>query len=157
MVDFPRALKPVTIWLLAGTVLFLAVQAWQAEQRATRFQMVGATIELRRAPDGHFHWPGQVNGQSVDFLVDTGASRSALPLALAEGLAVEGVVRSATAGGIVEGHVARVDLALEGGLRIERLPVAVLPELPMPLLGMDVLSRLRFTQDGGVLRLERPR
>lgn len=157
MSDFPRFLKPVTLWLVVGAALFLAVQAWQARERAMRVQVIGATIELRRAPDGHFHWPGTVNGRDVDFLVDTGASRTALPPALAEGLATEGVLRSATAGGIVEGHVARVDLVLEGGVRVERLPVAVLPELPVPLLGMDVLSRLRFTQDGGVLRLEPPR
>jgi aspartyl protease family protein len=39
-------------------------------------------------------------------------------------------------------------------VRVERLRVAVLPQLDSPLLGMDVLTKLRFTQSNGVLRLE---
>jgi hypothetical protein len=40
-------------------------------------------IGLQRAADGHFHWPGRVNGSAVDFLVDTGATSTTLPAALA--------------------------------------------------------------------------
>ena len=32
----------------------------------------------------------------------------------------------------------------------------VLPQLESPLLGMDVLSRLRFSQQGGELRIQAP-
>lgn len=157
MPEFPRFLKPITLWLLAGTLLFLAVQGWQARQRAARFQVTDAAIELRRAPDGHFHWPGTIDGRPVEFLVDTGASRTALPPAVAGDAPAIGVVRSATAGGVVQGEMVRVDLQLEGGVRVAQLPVAVLPDLTVPLLGMDVLSRLRFSQQGGVLRIEGPR
>ena len=154
MRDFPALLKPVTLWLVAGTVLFLAVQAWQAREQATRFRAEGGVVELRRAPDGHFHWPGRVNGRRVEFLVDTGASATALPVHMVAGLPREGEVRSATAGGIALGHRVLVDLELDGGMRIERLPVTALPDLRLPLLGMDVLARLRFVQQDGVLRLE---
>jgi aspartyl protease family protein len=159
MSEFPRTLKHVTLWLLLGTAVFLAVQAWQARQQRSRFSMAGGVIELRRAADGHFHWPGQVNGVAVEFLVDTGATRSALPLALARtaGLQAEGRVQSSTAGGTVQGWTARVDLQLQGGVRAERLPVTVLPALGAPLLGMDVLGQLRFSQVDGVLRLSPPR
>jgi len=44
-------------------------------------------------------------------------------------------------------------LALQGGPRVERLRVTVLPNLGAPLLGMDVLSKMHFTQSEGVLRL----
>ena len=154
MRDFPALLKPVTLWLLAGTLLFVAVQAWQARERATRFQAARGVIELRRAPDGHFHWPGRVNGTPVEFLVDTGASRTALPGHLVANLPREGEVRAVTAGGIAHGHQVLVDLELAGGIRVQRLPATALPDLRSPLLGMDVLSRMRFVQDGGVLRLE---
>jgi aspartyl protease family protein len=158
MNEFPRTLKHITVWLVLGTGVFLAVQAWQAQQRASVLTVSGNSIELRRGADGHFHWPGTVNGQAVSFLVDTGATRTALPQALAErvGLAPEGRVQSHTAGGTVQGWQARADLVLDGGVRAERLPVTVLPELGAPLLGMDVLSRLRFSQTDGVLRLSRP-
>jgi aspartyl protease family protein len=155
MTEFPRTLKHVTLWLLLGTAVFLAVLAWQARQRQSLFSAQGGVIELQRSRDGHFHWPGRINGVAVEFLVDTGATRTALPQALAEaaGLVPEGRVQSSTAGGTVAGWSGRGDLQLQGGLRVERLPITVLPALASPLLGMDVLGRLRFSQDGGVLRL----
>jgi aspartyl protease family protein len=155
------ALKLTTVWLLIGTALFLAVQAMQHQAERSRFSFDAASgrIELKRAPDGHFHWPGRVNGVAVDFLVDTGATSTALPLALAEqaGLALEGAMRSSTAGGVVEGRIARADVSLQGGVVAERLRVAVLPRLDAPLLGMDVISKLRLSQRDGVMTLEAPR
>jgi aspartyl protease family protein len=156
MAELPRALKHATVWLLLGTGVFLGVQAWQRQQQQSRITLDGAVVELRRGADGHFHWPGQVNGVAVDFLVDTGATGTTLPesVARAAGLVAEGQVRSHTANGAVTGWVARADLQLQGGLRAERLPVTVLPALNGPLLGMDVLGRLQFSQSGGVLRLQ---
>jgi aspartyl protease family protein len=156
--ELPRTLKLVTVWLLLGAALFVGVQAWMAQQQRARFSVDAASgaIELRRGADGHFHWPGTLNGIAVDFLVDTGATGTAIPQALADraGLVAEGSMRSSTAGGVVQGTIARADLALQGGVRAERLRVAVLPRLESPLLGMDVLSKMRFTQSDGVLRLE---
>jgi aspartyl protease family protein len=157
----PSSLKLVTVWLLIGTALFLAVQALQSRAERARFSFdaAAARVELRRAPDGHFHWPGRVNGVAVEFLVDTGATGTALPQALAEraGLTLEGTVRSSTAGGLVEARLARADVALEGGIVAQRLQVAVLPRLAAPLLGMDVLGKLQLSQRDGVLTLEVPR
>ncbi|GCL65446.1 retropepsin-like aspartic protease family protein [Pseudaquabacterium pictum] len=158
MAEFPRTLKHITVWLLLGAGVFLGVQAWQRQQAHSRFSSQGGVIELRRAADGHFHWPGRVNGVAVEFLVDTGATRSALPepLARAAGLVAEGRVQSATAGGTVTGWVGRGDLRLDGGVQVERMPITVLPALGAPLLGMDVLGRLDFSQADGVLRLRPP-
>ena len=156
--ELPRTLKLVTVWLLLGAALFVGVQAWMAQQQRARFSVdsVSGVIELQRGSDGHFHWPGTLNGIAVDFLVDTGATGTAIPQALAEraGLVAEGSMRSSTAGGVVQGTIARADVALQGGVRADRLRVAVLPRLESPLLGMDVLSKMRFTQSEGVLRLE---
>ena len=155
MSEFPRALKHITAWLLLGTAVFLGIQTWQARQQQSRFSSAGGVIELRRAPDGHFHWPGRINGVAVEFLVDTGATRTALPQALADaaGLVAEGRVQSSTAGGTVRGWSGRADLQLQGGVQVQRLAVTVLPTLGAPLLGMDVLGRLNFSQTDGVLRL----
>jgi aspartyl protease family protein len=157
MNEMPRTLKVVTVWLLLGTALFVAVQAWLAQRDRARFQSDGmGTVTLQRGPDGHFHWPGRVNGRSLDFLVDTGATRTALPGALARQLGLERgrELRSSTAGGVVQGYESRVDLQLDGGFVVRQLRVTVLPDLAAPLLGMDVLSRLRFSQHQGALRLE---
>jgi aspartyl protease family protein len=153
-----RSLKLTTVWLLIGTVLFVAVQAMQhrAERARFSFDAANGRIELKRAPDGHFYWPGRVNGVAVVFLVDTGATSTALPLALAQdaGLVLDGAVRSSTAGGMVDGHIARADVSLQGGVVAERLRVGVLPRLDSPLLGMDVISKLRLSQRDGVMTLE---
>lgn len=155
--DLPRSLKIVTLWLVVGSAVFLGVQWWQSEQQRTLFQSQGEVVELRRAGDGHYHWPGRINGREVDFLVDTGASSTAIPARLARELRLEpiGQVRSSTAGGVVVGQVMRVDIDLQGGMVAHRLRVVALEGLDShPLLGMDVLGRLRLEQRDGVLRIE---
>lgn len=152
----PHGAKLATVWLLLGCVLFLGFSWWQAEQRKSRVRVGDGVIEIRRAADGHYHWPGQVQGRAVDFLVDTGATSTALPQALADELGLQslGRVSSSTAGGVVQGYLALADIELDGGVRATALRVTVLPGLARPLLGMDVLSRMRFTQQAGTLRLE---
>ncbi|MFG6487993.1 TIGR02281 family clan AA aspartic protease [Roseateles sp. BYS78W] len=154
--DLPHTAKLMTIWLLIGLVIFLGIKAWEHEREASRFRLAGDMVVLTRAPDGHFHWPGRVGDVEVDFLVDTGATSTALPQALAEraGLKPLGPIQTHTAGGTASGFAARADVTLQGGVRADRLPVAVLPDLASPLLGMDVLGRLHFSQKPGELRIE---
>jgi aspartyl protease family protein len=146
----------MTIWLLVGLVIFLGFKYWEREREASRFRLAGEVIVLTRAGDGHFHWPGRVGGIEVDFLVDTGATATALPQGLAEraGLKPLGAVQTHTAAGAAKGFLARADVALEGGVRADKLTVMVMPELGAPLLGMDVLGRLHFSQKPGELRIE---
>ena len=155
--ELPRTWKVVTVWLLVGLAVFLGFQWWEREQRAARFQAEGDVVEIRRGDDGHFHWPGTVNGRRVDFLVDTGATGVAVSQDLARslGLSGEGKVRSSTAAGPVTGEVVRIDVVLDGGVRVDRLRAVALAGLgEQPLLGMDVLGRLRWEQRGGVLRID---
>ena len=63
-------------------------------------------------------------------------------------------MQSSTAGGVVSGQFVVGDLQLQGGVRAERLRMAALPNLSSPLLGMDVLGKLRWQQEAGVLRIE---
>jgi aspartyl protease family protein len=158
MKDFPSSLKLATVWLVLGTAVFLGVQHFQHERAQTRLSVNAQRIEIRRGDDGHYHWRGRIAGEAVDFLVDTGATRSALPAALAERLKLptEGRMRLQTAAGESTGIVVRADVTLEGGVRIERLPMVALPQLgEQPLLGMDVLGRLDWRQGAGVLIVER--
>ena len=153
--DLPAWLKHTTVWLLLGLLMFLGVQAWQSQQRQTQFVLDGQTLEIRRSSDGHYHWPGRIAGRKVDFLIDTGATGTAIPAALARelGLPSVGEMQSNTAGGVVTGQIVVGDLELHGGVRAERLRMAALPNLTSPLLGMDVLGRLRWQQEDGVLKI----
>ena len=72
--DLPPTFKVVTLWLLLGLGVFLGIQWWLHAQQQTRFRSDGGVIEIARGPDGHYHWPGRINGRAVDFLIDTGAT-----------------------------------------------------------------------------------
>ena len=152
----PHTLKIVTGWLLLGLVVFLGFQWWLREQQQSRFHASGGVIEIRRGDDGHYHWPGTINGRAVDFLIDTGASGTAIPSVLARELRLplEGEVESNTAGGITRGHETRADISLQGGVKVERLRIVALPALDSPLLGMNVLGRLHWRQRDGVLTID---
>jgi aspartyl protease family protein len=154
--DLSRTFKIATVWLVLGMLVFLGFKALEQRRERTSFVAAEGVVEIRRGADGHFHWPGSVNGVAVDFLVDTGATSTALPQALADraGLVGEGRVTSSTANGRVQGRVARADIALKGDVRADRMRITVLPDLGSPLLGMDVLSRLHWSVSGGVMRIE---
>ena len=94
-------------------------------------------------------------GSAVYCAAKAGLQMLTMSLARELQLEVIGTMTSNTAGGVVQGEVVRGDLALDGGLRVERLRMAALPGLAgNPLLGMDVLSRLTWQQGDGVLRIE---
>ena len=154
--ELSNSFKLVTVWLLIATALFLGFLWWERQSRQSSFHVAGETVEIQRAADGHYHWPGRVGGRRVDFLVDTGATGIAIPAALAEdlGLASEGRVTSRTAGGVVEGRVVRADVELDGGIRLGSAKLVALPDLEQPLLGMAVLGRLPWRQQGGVLSVD---
>lgn len=154
--ELPSTLKFATIWLVLGAIVFVGYEWRRHESLKASFSAAGGVVEIKRADDGHYHWPGTINGTSVDFLVDTGASGVAIPGELADrlGLVAEGTVRSSTAGGSVDGRVVRADLTLDGGVRAERLRMVALPRLEAPLLGMDVLGRLHWQQRDGALRVD---
>jgi aspartyl protease family protein len=155
--ELPRTFKVVTVWLLLGLALFMGVQWWLHRQAQARFSAGDEVIEIRRGPDGHYHWPGRIEGRAVDFLIDTGATGTAIPAELARDLRLAsiGSVQSSTAGGVVTGEVVRADIELRGGLSARRLRVVALPGLQdRPLLGMDVLGRLQWQQTDGVLRID---
>ena len=159
--ELSRTFKIVTIWLLLGMLVFLGLQWWMRQQQQTRFQLQGGVVEIARGPDGHYHWPGSINGRELEFLVDTGATGTAISAQLARELNLPslGQVQSNTAGGVVSGRVVSVNLTLQGGVSAQQLRVVALEGLndrrtEQPLLGMDVLGKLRWQQRDGVLRIE---
>ena len=159
--ELSRTFKIVTIWLLLGMLVFLGLQWWMRQQQQTRFHLQGGVVEIARGPDGHYHWPGSINGRELEFLVDTGATGTAISAQLARELNLPslGQVQSNTAGGVVSGRVVSVNLALQGGVSAQQLRVVALEGLndrrtEQPLLGMDVLGKLRWQQRDGVLRIE---
>ena len=106
---------------------------------------------------GHFVASGQINGQPVDFMVDTGATDVSIPSGLAERLNLEkgAAVTLSTANGRSEGYRTRLDRLQLGDIVLHDVRALVAPGLggEQVLLGMGELKKLEFTQRGGTLLL----
>lgn len=101
--------------------------------------------ELRRAPDGHFYAVVQINGASINFMIDTGASIVALTPEDAQRAGIHlpetrGYARGL--GGTVEVTPVTIDRLSFGGLEARAVRAAVAEELPISLLGQNVLSQI---------------
>jgi len=119
------------------------------ESRTARpFEPAGngfASRELARASDGHFYAEAQVNGASVRFLIDTGASFVALSPADAQRAGIplgSERARAMAAGGEIEVVPVMIDRLALGPLSANAVQGAVVEDLPVSLLGQSFLARV---------------
>jgi len=121
----------------------------------------GRTYRIARNRQGHFVADASLNGRSVDMLVDTGATVTALPESLAEDIGIflipaDFKYQIQTANGSVQGARAVIDNLRLGEIRLRNVDAIVLKDrsLREPLLGMSVLNQLqRFDITGSTLVL----
>jgi aspartyl protease family protein len=153
----------VLAWCAA---LFLATRffgQWEARQQnpnvAVNSEQGEGFIEVKLVSNGqgHFVASGHINGQPVDFMLDTGATDVSIPASLAERLKLEkgfGVTLS-TANGLSEGYRTRIDRLQLGDIVLRDVRALVAPGLhgDQVLLGMSALNKLEFTQRGGTMLL----
>jgi aspartyl protease family protein len=129
-------------------------QAYSAASRAGR-QNVTLSADTR----GHFVTMGSINGGSVRFLVDTGATLVALPAAEAKRLGINylqgqrGQVQ--TANGAAVAYRVKLDTVRIGDVQVNNVD-AVVSEgdtLGVTLLGMSFLNRMEMRRDGQSMTL----
>jgi aspartyl protease family protein len=95
---------------------------------------------------------GSVNGYTVDFLVDTGASAIALNAATANRLGIAYLEAPAamvkTASGITKAYPVNLDLVQLGDIKLHNIEALVLdgPQPERALLGMTFLGQLEIKQ-----------
>ncbi len=107
-----------------------------------------------------FQVEARIDGRSIDFIVDTGASAIALRETSAAKLGIHPAARDytikmQTANGV--GKAARVQLdRVEIGITVRDVAAVVVADeaLSTNLLGMTFLSRIKWTHDRGKLVLE---
>lgn len=156
----------VLLVLAWGAGLFLATRFFGAwEQRQENPNAVVSSqqgdgfieVQLQGNAQGHFVATGQINGQAVQFMLDTGATDVAIPSAVAErlGLARGVPVTVSTANGRSEGYRTRLDSVRLGAIELRDVRALVAPGLDgeQVLLGMSALKKLEFTQRGGTMLL----
>ena len=155
--------------VLRHTLVWLAIMAcvgWlfygytEGELNPNRVpQVTGAgEIVLKRDRAGHFTAGGRINGRSVQFLVDTGASQIAVPRQLAEALGLKrGLpIQLMTAAGPARGYMTRLESVQLATLQLNNA-AAIIAEGLDPgtvLLGMNFLRQLEITQRGDELILK---
>jgi len=117
----------------------------------------GTELVLKRSRDGHYVFPGAINGRPVSFLLDTGATLVSVPAHLGNelGLRAGAHQQSITANGTVVTRATRVEALAFGPFDLRGVPASLNPGMAgdQVLLGMSVLKHLEFTQRGDTLIL----
>lgn len=120
----------------------------------------GQRIVLTADGQGHFMSSGLINGKTVQFMVDTGATNVILSEADAKriNLAFDKGQRVgvSTANGQVVGHMLRLQSVKLGDVQVYDVPAIVLPQaMPFVLLGNSFLTRFQMLRQNDQLTLER--
>ena len=114
-------------------------------------------VVLQRNKFGHYVTSGEINGQPVTFILDTGATGVAVPSAVAKrlGLRRGQAFRTQTANGTAVSYAARLDRVSVGGIELKDVLAGITPGLQTEeiLLGMSFLKYIEFTQRGDTLIL----
>jgi aspartyl protease family protein len=109
---------------------------------------------LTRRSDGHFYVDAEVDGQLVNFVIDTGASRVVLPVETARRLNIpfsesDFDVIGSGASGPVRGMMIEFDRISIEGKEVRNVKGAIAEGLDQPLLGQSYLSRIASVEMSG--------
>ncbi|MBI5717458.1 MAG: clan AA aspartic protease [Burkholderiales bacterium] len=143
-----------------GSQLRLRVGAGPSRLGAAAAPSGARAIVIPVGPGGHFMTEGAINGQSVRFIVDTGATLVSLSRAEATRLKLDlsaaRTVRTQTAGGVAVAQMLPLQRVRVGEVEVYDV-MALVTEAPMPfiLLGNSFLDRFQWRRDNDVMRLER--
>ncbi len=116
-------------------------------------------VVLQQNRQGHYFATGSINNQTVDFLLDTGATDVAIPAEIAKKLKLKPgpEVRMTTANGVITAQMTRLDNVELGGISLKNIRATINPFMHKDdeiLLGMSFLKHLEMTQRGKTLILK---
>jgi aspartyl protease family protein len=112
------------------------------------------SVTLNADERGHFVTLGSINGRSVRFLVDTGATFVALPAVEARRLGIDYLRgqrgQMQTANGLATAYRVKLDTVRIGDIAVNSVDAVVTENSAMgvTLLGMSFLNRMEMTRDG---------
>jgi len=114
-------------------------------------------VVLQRNKFGHYVTAGEINGQPVVFMLDTGATGVAIPEDVAQRLGIPRgrAFATQTANGIGKSYAARLDRVSVGDITLSNIAAGITPGLQTEeiLLGMSFLKHIEFSQRGDSLIL----
>ncbi|MBI1422604.1 MAG: TIGR02281 family clan AA aspartic protease [Gammaproteobacteria bacterium] len=154
----------IGFWILLLVFVAMFFSRWLDHQRNPN-QQVASRIDgdgvrevvLKRNRMGHYNVTGDINGHSVEFMLDTGATDIAIPASIATDLGLQrlGRMQFETANGIAEGYATRLHEVRVGNIVLHDLAASINPNMndDIVLLGMSFLKKIEFTQRGDSLIL----
>ena len=148
-------------WMLILGGLYWYFSAWTSAQNnpntAAVLDAQQGELTLLRNRAGHYVADGEINGRRVSFLLDTGATEVALPVAIARELGLKrgAAVTVQTANGAGAGFETRLNRVRVGPIEMRDVTAIVGDGIAddTVLLGMSFLKRVEFTQRGDRLIL----
>jgi aspartyl protease family protein len=118
-------------------------------------------IVLQRNRMGHYVFDGEINRHKVTFLVDTGATTTAIPINMQRELGLQaGLATSvSTANGVTRAYLTRLDQLRLGDIELYEVKASILQGMNgnEVLLGMNVLKNFELVQRGDQLIIRRYR
>ena len=120
----------------------------------------GSKIVLNAGDGGHFLAAGSINGKSVQFMVDTGATTVAMGSAEAKRMGIDYAagrpVRMNTANGQTVGYLLTLNSVRIGDVEVQNVDAIVSQQaMPYVLLGNSFLTRFSMRRDSDQMVLER--
>ena len=112
-------------------------------------------VVLTRNRRGHYVFDGEINRRKVTFLVDTGATTTAIPGELQQKLGLEAgpAISISTANGIATAYLTRLDQLAIGEIELFDVNASIISGMGVDeiLLGMNVLKHFELVQRGNEL------
>ncbi len=150
-----RMLWLAALGLLGGLYMLFSMMEDKGGSTVSTMDANGSImVVLEQDSRGHYEADGQINGQSVTFLVDTGATDVALPESIARALGLEfgPRVKVMTAAGPADAWMTRLDEVSVGGLQRRNVRASITSgEFNGILLGMSFLKDFSLQQQDGKL------
>ena len=159
--------KDVKVLSVTGDQAVLEVKGRRFTQRVgdspasisgTPHAAEGKTIVLQAGSGGHFTTMGRINGETVQFMVDTGATIIAMGQSDADRMRLNyragEPFRANTANGAINGWQVKLNTVAIGDVQIHDVEAAVIPAaMPFILLGNSFLTRFQMRRDNDQMTL----
>jgi aspartyl protease family protein len=154
----------IGFWILLLVLAGMFFNRWLEHERNPNQQVMTQVgrdgvreVILKRNPMGHYNVTGAINGHTVEFMLDTGATDIAIPSSIAKELDLQrlGRMEFYTANGVAEGYATRLKEVRVGNIVLHDLAASINPHMgdDIVLLGMSFLKKIEFTQRGDTLIL----
>jgi clan AA aspartic protease (TIGR02281 family) len=125
------------------------------EQDKDAISKPSPVLTLKQNTAGHYATQGNIDGNSLNFVIDTGASYVSLPESTAHSAQIycdEKKVMN-TANGKTDACSAKIKKLQFGPFLVQDVAAVIVPNLDQPLLGMNVLGLFKIAQNKGEMQI----